>query len=85
MAEQESKTQIVQKQIPVGKLLMQYGQSQIQLVAAEEELNQARGIIQMLQNEVTQLRTQLAKNSGAATDGDGKQAGPELIPTPAAS
>ena len=88
MADQESKAQIVQKQIPVEKLLMQYGKSQIQLVAAEEELNQARAIIQSLQTQVTQMRAQLANakfadnpaTSGAATDGEAKPAGPELVP-----
>ena len=82
MADQESKAQIVQKQIPGEKLLMQYGKSQIQLVAAEEELNQARSIIQVLQTQIHQLREQLAKGqaTGAATNGEAKPAGPELVP-----
>ena len=79
----QEKPQITQKQIPVEKLLMNYGKSQIQLVAAEEELSQARAIIEMLQNQVNQLREQLAKGQavpGAATDGEGQQAGHELVP-----
>lgn len=91
MAEQESKTQIVQKQIPVEKLLMHFGKSQIQLLAVEEELNQARSIIQGLQNQVNQFRKELGtippdvlakarELTGAATDGEAKPAGPELVP-----
>lgn len=77
MAQEKLQTQ--QKQIPVEKLLMQYGKINIQLTVAEEELTQAQAIITMLQNQVNQLREALAKAQvvpGAATDGEGTEAAP---------
>lgn len=89
MAEQESKAQIVQKQIPINILLMHYGKSQIQLVAAEEELNQARAIIESLQKTAIALRAEMQKQTeelqalkAAASE---TKTGPILVPETAAA